>query len=101
MRTSPTPRSSSVCDTRHLHAVVVDDPRNRDDLVASHDERPTFAVRARDLCVDEHVLDLPAATGEAVSGSPASYLKPWELGTDTPRPPRDLALELDRRALQP
>src|SRR5215208_7266667 len=101
IKTSPTPRSTSVCDTRHFHGVVRDDSGDGDDLVPTDDEGPSFAVGARDLGVDEHVLDLSGTPGEAVTGSPASYLKPWQVGPDAPRPPFDLAAQVDRRALEP
>src|SRR5438093_1144508 len=101
IRTSPTPPSSSVCDTYDRHPLRVDDPRHGDDLVAPHDERPTFAVGARDLGVDEHVLHLPLATGEPVAGPPPPYLKAWQPRLDTPASPDDLAVELERARLEP
>ena len=79
IRISPTPRSSSVCRHAHrLHSLRLDDPGHRHDLVAAHDERPAFAVGARDLGVDEHVLHLLRAAGEPVAGPPPPYLKPWQ-----------------------
>src|SRR3954469_25670612 len=96
--TSPTPCVSSlpVVDTLRAHSFRLDDARHRDDLVTAHHERPAFAVGARDLCVDEHVLDLPRAAGEPVARTPPPYLKPCERGLDAPIPPRDLAAEVDR-----
>src|SRR5947199_372492 len=44
----------------------IDDARDRDDLVAPHNEGPRLALRAGDLRVDEHVLDLLAPPGAAV-----------------------------------
>src|SRR5436190_9397039 len=101
MRTSATPRSTSVCDTRHLHAVVRHDPRHGEYLVSTHHERPALTVRAGDLGVDEHVLDLSRAAGESVAGAPGSYLKASEVGTDHPLAPLHLAREVDRRLLEP
>src|SRR3954454_5482367 len=101
IRISPTPRSSSVADTMRAHSFRLDDPRHCDDLVTAHHERPAFAVGARDLCVDEHVLDLPRAAGEPVARTPPPYLKPCERGLDAPIPPRDLAAEVDRSRLEP
>src|SRR4051794_7799265 len=101
IRISPTPRSSSVADTLCTHSLRLDDARHRDDLVAAHHERPAFAVGARDLCVDEHVLDLPRAAGEPVARTPPSYLKPCERRLDAPVPPRDLAAQLDGARLEP
>src|SRR4051812_26660816 len=101
--TSPTPCVSSlpVVDTLRAHSFRLDDARHRDDLVASHHERPAFAVGARDLCVDEHVLDLPRASGKPVTGPPPPYLKPCERGFDTPAAPRDRPSKLDRGRLEP
>ena len=65
-------------------------------LVAADDERPAFTVGARDLGVDEHVLDLLRAAGEPVAGPPPANHKAWELGADAPPAPLDLAVELDR-----
>src|SRR4051812_26479748 len=78
-----------------------DDPRHREHLVAPHHERPPFAVGARDLRVDEHVLDLPGAAGESVAGTPTANLKPWQLRADRPPAPPHLAVELDGGALEP
>src|SRR6476660_7248272 len=89
MRTSPTPRSSSLADTLRVHSLHLDDPGHRDDLVTAHHEQPAFAVGARDLCVDEHVLDLSRAARESVAGSPPPYLKPCERGFDAPVAPGD------------
>src|SRR5215210_1341082 len=101
IRTSPTPCSTSVCDTARLDCGVCDDPGHGHDLVAAHDERPAFAVGARDLRVDEHVLDLPGAAGESVAGTPTANPKPWQLGADRPPAPPHLAVEVHRRALEP
>ena len=76
-------------------------PGHGDHVVAAHDERPRFALRSGDLRVDEHVLDLLLPPGEPVAGPPASYLKPFELGADAPLAPADLAVEVDRPALEP
>src|SRR6476646_4308334 len=99
--TSPTARSSSVADTSDRHPLRVDDARNGHDVVPAHDERPSFTVGARDLCVDEHVLDLPLAAGETVAGMPPPYYKPCELRLDAPGAPVDRAPKLDRPALEP
>src|SRR5215204_1173116 len=96
IRTSPTPCSTSVCDIGHLDLAVGHDPRDRDDLVAAHHEWPAFAVGARDLRVDEHVLDLPGAAGESVAGAPAANPKPWQLGADNQLTTTHLAAQLDR-----
>src|SRR5436309_15963514 len=101
MRISATSRSSSVCDTLDAHSFRLDDSRHGDDLVAAHDERPRLAGRTGDLCVDEHVLDLLRPSGEPVAGAPGSYLKAWQLGRDPPVAPADLAIECDRRPLEP
>src|SRR5215203_5840103 len=101
IRTSPTPCSTSVCDMRHLDIAVGHDPRDRDDLVATHHERPAFAVGARDLRVDEHILDLRGPAGESVAGAPAANPKPWQGGADRPPAPPHLAVEVDGRALEP
>src|SRR5437764_14049574 len=79
----------------------IDDARDRDDLVAPHNEGPRLALRAGDLRVDEHVLDLLAPPGEAVARAPGSYLKAWQLRFDAPSAPADLAVERDRRPLEP
>src|SRR5207248_8992383 len=99
--TSPTPRSSSVCDTSSAHPLLLDDPRNRHDLVATHDERPAVAVRARDLGIDEHVLNLLRATGEPVAGPPTANSKPWQIGFDPPATPDDRPVERARHGLEP
>src|SRR5581483_9531800 len=103
IRISPTPRSSSALVTDSGHPVAGDDPGDGDDLVAAHDQRPSFAVGARDLGVDEHVLDLLRAAGEPVARPPPAYLKPWHLRGDAPGAPADLArrVELDRAVLEP
>ena len=62
-------------------------PGNGDDLVAAHDERPRLALGARDLRVDEHVLDLLLPAREPVAGPPASHFKPFELASGSPRRP--------------
>src|SRR5437870_10568852 len=100
IRISPTPRSSSVADTSCSHPLDFDDTRNRHDLGAAHDERPAFTIGARDLCVDEHVLDLPVPSGEAVAGTPSPYSKAWQLGLDAPVTPVDRAAQLDGPALE-
>src|SRR5213593_1531728 len=79
----------------------IDDARDRDALVAPHNEGPRLALRAGDLRVDEHVLDLLAPPGEAVACAPGSYLKAWQLGLDAPGTPPDLALQRHRGALEP
>src|SRR5437588_12018562 len=96
MRTSATPRSSSVADTLGNDSLCLDDSRYRDDVVAPHDERPRLALRAGHLRVDEHVLDLPAPTCQAVSWPPSAHSKSWQLRADQPLPPAHLAGELDR-----
>src|SRR3954452_10524775 len=99
--TSPTPCSNSVIDTLGAHSFRLDDARHGNDLVASHHERPAFAVGARDLCVDEHVLDLPRAPGKPVTGPPPPYLKACERRFDAPAAPGDRAAEVDRPRLEP
>src|SRR5215217_640594 len=113
MSTSPTPCSSSVCVTLALldrggreqalcaHSLGLDDPRHGHDLVPAHDERPGLTLRAGDFRVHEHVLDLLRAPGETVAGSPPAYLKAPLGRGDAPRAPADLALEHDRRLLEP
>src|SRR5205814_9126146 len=54
-----------------------------------------------DLRVDEHALDLVRPRGEPVAGSPGSYLKAWQVRRDPPLAPAHLALERQRRALEP
>src|SRR5256885_6031104 len=100
-RTSPTALSSSVWDTLHLHVWMVDDARDRDNLVAAHDQRPRLALRPWDLGVHEYVLDLLSSAGESVARPPASYLKASELGLDPPLAPANRTIERDRAALQP
>src|SRR3954470_15336627 len=99
IRTSMTARSSSVADSLYLR--VLDDPGNRDDLVATHDEGPGFPVGARDLGVDEHVLDLLPPAGEPVAGPPSSHFETRRAGGDAPRPPAHGSVEVDRPALEP
>src|SRR5207244_9398964 len=101
IRTSLTPRSSSAWDTLGAHPLCLDDSRHGQDLVPAHDERPRLALRAGNLRVDENVLDLLAPPGEPVTRAPGSYLKAWELRLDAPRAPPHLALERDRRTLEP
>src|SRR5207253_4996276 len=101
IRTSVTASSSSACDTACEHSLGLDDPRDGDDLVPAHDERPRLAFRAGNLGVDEHVLDLLPPSGEPVACAPTAYLKPWLGGANQPRPPANLALERDGRALEP
>src|SRR5438067_6243913 len=101
IRISPTPRSSSVADTGHPHPLSLDDSRDRDDLVPAHHERPAFAVGARDLGVDEHVLDLLRAALQPVARPPSPYLKPCQLRLDPPAAPLDRAFEVDGAALEP
>src|SRR5438105_1866639 len=93
MRISVTSRSSSVWDTLGANSFRLDDARNRDDHVPAHDERPRLACGTRDLGVDEHVLDLLRSPGEPVAGTPGSYLKAWQLRSDPPLAPADLAFE--------
>src|SRR5947209_8338920 len=57
-----------------FHAGVLEDPGHRDDVVTADDERPRLALGSADLGVDEHVLSLLRAAGEAVSRPPAPYL---------------------------
>src|SRR5262245_15856737 len=99
--TSPTPRSSSVCDTSSTHPFHVDDPGYRHDLVAPHDERPAVAIGARDLGVDEHVLHLLRATGEPVARPPASYFKTRQARFNAPAAPDHRAVEHTRARLEP
>src|SRR5438067_12673629 len=101
IRTSPTPASTSVCDTGRLHPLGLDDSGHGHDLVPAHDERPGLTVRARDLGVDEHILDLLRAAREPVTGPPAPYLKPWQLRLDPPRAPVDRAAQVLRPVLEP
>src|SRR5215471_17606653 len=99
IRISVTARSSSVADSVYLR--MLDDAGHRHDLVTTHDERPRLAFRARHLRVDEHVLDLPPPTSQPVAGPPSAHSKPFELRTDSPVAPADLAGQLDRPALEP
>src|SRR4051812_35163264 len=101
MRTSLTPRSSSVCDTLDEHSFRLDDSGNGDHVVPAHDERPRLACGTGDLRVDEHVLDLLRSPGEPIAGTPGSYLKAWELRGDPPLAPAHLAGESDGRLLDP
>src|SRR5258706_4470378 len=101
IRTSPTPRSSSVCDTDRAHPLGFDDAWDGDHVVTADDQGPPFTVGARDLGVDEPVLHLLPASGEPVAGSPASYLKPWQVSLDPPPPPLHGALELHGALLEP
>ena len=75
--------------------------RHGDDLVSAHDERPRLALRAGNLGVDKHVLDLLPPAGEPVARPPASYLKACQLGFDPPPAPANGPLERDRAALEP
>src|SRR2546421_3041758 len=78
MRTSDTPRSSSVCcDTLDARSFRVDDARNCDHVVSTHDERPRLAGGTGDLRVDEHVLDLLRPPSEPIAGTPGPYLTAW------------------------
>src|SRR5215203_5870283 len=100
-RTSATLLSSSVWLTNRLHSLGLDDSGHRHHLVPADDERPRLALGSRNLRVDEHVLDLLAATRQVIAGSPPAYLKPLLLGRDPPPAPADLAVEVDRRPFQP
>src|SRR5207253_6134434 len=53
------------------------------------------------LCVGEHVPDLLRPSGEPVAGAPGSYLKAWQLRGDSPLAPAHLAVQCERRALEP
>src|SRR5207344_1747578 len=89
-RIPPGPNARRVDDSGHGH-----------DLLAAHDERPRFALGSRDLGVDEHVLDLLAASGEPVAGPPATYLKACELRFNPPPTPADVSVQRDRGLLEP
>src|SRR3954453_3401941 len=97
--TSVTARSSSVADSADLR--VVDDARHGDDLVPAYDERPRLALRAWDLGVDEHVLNLLRPAGETVAGLPSSHFETGRAGGDAPRPPAHSSVEVARAALEP
>src|SRR6476660_85194 len=101
MRTSETPRSSSVWDTFDAYSFRFHDVRHCDHVVSAHDERPRLACRPGDLRVDEHVLDLLRSPGEPIAGTPGPYLKAWELRGNAPLAPADLAVERDGSALEP
>src|SRR2546430_2535585 len=101
MRTAETPRSSSVWDTFDAHSFRLDDARHRDHVLSAHDERPRLACGTGDLRVDEHVLDLLRSPSEPIAGAPGSYLKAWKPRGDPPFPPAHLAVERNRRALEP
>src|SRR5439155_8234287 len=101
MRTAETPRSSSVWDTFDAHSFRLDDARHRDHVLSAHDERPRLACGTGDLRVDEHVLDLLRSPSEPIAGAPGPYLKAWELRRDPPFAPAHLAVERDRRSLEP
>src|SRR5207253_4170441 len=79
----------------------LDDPRNRDDLVPAPDEGPRLALRAGNLRIDEHVLDLLPPSGQTVARPPGSHSKAWQVGGDPPRSPADLAAQLHRSVLEP
>src|ERR1043166_3315924 len=100
MRISLTPRSSSV-DAFDMDPFRVDDSGHHDHLVPAHDERPRLALRAGDLRVDEHVLDLLAPPGEAVARAPGPYLKASQLRFDAPSDRAHLPRERDRRGSEP
>src|SRR5205085_8854059 len=93
--------SSSVWNTLRLHLRVLDDPRHGDDLVPAHDERPRFALRAGNLGVDEHVLDLLPPAREPVARPPSAYLKPCRSGLDPPLAPAHRAVERNGASLEP
>src|SRR5690348_7189445 len=97
IRTSPTPRSTSVCDTVGPHPLALDDAGHRDDGVAAHDEGPALTIGPWDLRVDEDVLHLLRAPLEAIPRPPSPYLKPWQVGLDAPRAPVDRPAQLDGR----
>src|SRR3954470_3339358 len=101
MRISPTPRSSSALVTGRGHPLALHDPGHGHDLVPADHERPAFAVGARDLRVDEHVLNLLRPAGEAIARPPPAYLEAPPLGGDPPGAPPHLAGELDGRPLEP
>src|SRR5437762_11861962 len=101
MRTSVTPRSSSVCDTRCAHSFRLDDSRDRDDVVAAHHERPRLAGGTGNLRVDEHVLDLLRSSGEPIAGTPGPYLKAWEVRGNPPLAPHHLTVEGAWGVLEP
>src|SRR5882724_725887 len=101
MRTAETPRSSSVWDTIDTHSFGLDDARHGDHLVSAHDKRPRLACGTGDLRVDEHVLDLLRSPSEPIAGAPGPYLKAWKVRGDPPLAPTHLAVECDRRALEP
>src|SRR5947209_20254713 len=100
IRTSPTPRSTSVCDTVGPHPLALDDPRHRDDFVTAHDEWPAFTIGPRHLRVDEHVLHFFRAPLEAVAGPPSPYSKPWQVGLDAPLAPCDGTAQLHGRRFE-
>src|SRR5215469_10769377 len=99
IRTSLTARSSSVALSVYLR--VLHDSRHRDDLVAAHHERPRLALRARNLRVDEHVLDLASPPRQPVAGPPSAHSKPWQLRANSPLSPADLSGKVDRPLLEP
>src|SRR5438876_2495058 len=80
---------------------MLDDSWDGNDLVAAHHEGPCLALRAWDLGVDEHVLDLLLPAGKPVARPPASYLKACELRLDRPLAPADRSLERHGAALEP
>src|SRR3954469_20401861 len=99
IRTSTTARSNSVADSVDLG--MLDDAGDGDDLVPAHHERPGLSFRARDLGVDEHVLDLLRPSGETVAGLPSSHFEAGRAGGDAPRPPAHRPVEIDGPALEP
>src|SRR6266550_9400950 len=102
MRTSETPRSSSVCcDTLDAHSFRLDDARNGDHVVSAHDQRPRLAGGTGNLRVDEHVLDLLRSSGEPIAGTPGPYLKAWEVRGNPPLAPQHLTVEGNRSVLEP
>src|SRR6266487_3618525 len=80
---------------------MLDDSWDGNDLVAAHHEGPCLALRAWDLGVDEHVLDLLLPAGKPVARPPASYLKACELRLDRPLAPANRSLERHGAALEP
>src|SRR3954469_4689380 len=101
IKISPTPASTSLVDTGRAHPLRFDDAGHGDDLVTTHHEGPSFAVGARDLGVDEHILDLLPAALQPVARPPSPYLKPWQPRLDPPAAPLDGAVEIDGAALGP
>src|SRR6476620_9609265 len=100
IRTSPTPRSSSVLVLITLppHRWIFHDSGDADNLAARDDERPGRALAPWHLRVDEDVLHLLAAAAEAIAGAPGTNLEAGSVRRDRPGAEADGAV-LERDAV--